>query len=575
MTTRPPRITSIILLLFILVSITVHARTAIDYDEINSDIRESGRSDSAGCAAQHRIGKIGLTVNNRGQLGNGYFSTPDCFTGETIASCEYPISSGNEYLFGSAFWIGAVVGSDTLVSVGADGWRTAHELHTDQPLGYMIHRSVNNPYTPDAVSEDDIIAAYADTIWETSPLDYLDLRPHRPLNIKLHQNSYAWSNTYAEDIILFDYRIENLNTYTLESVYMGIFVDADVGFSGTCTQNTCYIDDISGFIHTRSTSYGTCQFNDTLNIAWSADNDGDPNGGTFGAESVPHVTATALLKLPSDNAEVSFNWWISNFNSALDFGPRERSGKGRLPEDYRDFTTGGLGTPMGDRNKYYMMRNLEFDYDQIYTKAILLDDTLWMYPAQTYAHDFSNGYDTRYLLSFGPFTIEPGESAPVVFVYVAGENFHVDPDNYTNNLRFNYNPDEYYSNLDFSDLTNNVRMASWIYDTPGYDTDGDGYSGKFHICCDSSSASCDTFYYEGDGIPDFNRTFFICGDANGDSLVNLDDVAFLQDYYFRCDAQPFPAVASDLNCDGSIDIQDIIRLVRHLNGTGPPPCCLE
>jgi len=66
---------------------------------------------------------------------------------------------------------------------------------------------------------------------------------------------------------------------------------------------------------------------------------------------------------------------------------------------------------------------------------------------------------------------------------------------------------------------------------------------------------------------------YICGDANGDSVVTMDDVAFLQAFYFDCGPCPYPCPASDLNCDGSVDIADIVYLAQFLNGTGPEPCC--
>jgi len=65
----------------------------------------------------------------------------------------------------------------------------------------------------------------------------------------------------------------------------------------------------------------------------------------------------------------------------------------------------------------------------------------------------------------------------------------------------------------------------------------------------------------------------ICADANGDSLVNVDDVDFLVDFYFYGGATPFLYFASDMNCDGSVDIADITYLAAYLNGTGAPPCC--
>ena len=70
-------------------------------------------------------------------------------------------------------------------------------------------------------------------------------------------------------------------------------------------------------------------------------------------------------------------------------------------------------------------------------------------------------------------------------------------------------------------------------------------------------------------------TPFICADANGDSLVNVDDVDFLINFYFYGGATPFPLSASDLNCDGSVNIADITYLAAYINGTGAAPCCAE
>ena len=68
---------------------------------------------------------------------------------------------------------------------------------------------------------------------------------------------------------------------------------------------------------------------------------------------------------------------------------------------------------------------------------------------------------------------------------------------------------------------------------------------------------------------------FICADANGDSLVNFDDVNFLMNFYFFGGSTPCPYLANDLNCDGSVDIADITYLAAYINGTGAPPCCAK
>jgi len=466
------------------------------------------------CLVGHNVGKIELGVNNNGTFGIKYAEgqAVDCFTGEEVASCEYPIGSRISYLYGAAFWIGAVVDRDTLVSLGADGWNSVEsEFAPDEsPFGDIIYRSIRDPNAPEydgAISEQDYIATYSDTLLVGLITDVAG-KPHQPLDIEITQATYAWSYAYAEDFVLFDYKITNIGTSNLQDVYMGIYVDADVAFEGRTSDGAQ--DDICGFMETYPAEYGNCTFLDTVFAAFIADNDGDFSylpAGSDTKQPCPNVTATRIVRTPAESLDVSFNWWIGNTSAALDFGPREKANVGRLAEPFRTFRHGNLGTPVGDEEKYYVMRNREFDYDQVYTASIQVNDTLWLYPNQDLADDFADGYDTRYLISFGPFDINPGQTLPLSFAYVGGEDLHQDENNALNNLP--YNPDAFYANLDFSDLALNSRWASWVYDNPGVDTDGDSFSGKWHECCNTVTINgqeetvCDTFWYEGDGIPDF------------------------------------------------------------------------
>ena len=495
------------LILSLFVSQAAFSRAAFDVEE-QKDLNGSIATvdDPAYCMVAHRVGKISLSVGNIGTLGNGWTagnSNTDCITGAQLPSCEYPIESNVEYLFAAAFWIGAVIGRDTLVSTGADGWsRDANEFAPDQsPFGDLIYRSLRSPEDPDvytnAISEEDYICTYSDTLPDPE-MDW-DGRAHRPLNIDVTQRSYAWSYEYAEDFILFDYEIRNIGNAPIEGVYMGFYNDSDVGFTGVADYHT---DDICGFRETFVSTYeDVCDFVDTVNLAWIADNDGDPDGGGYTDNSCPGVTAMRIIRTPANNLNVSFNWWISNTTSSRDFGPRERSGVGVWPEDFRDFGTGGMGTPEGDRNKYYVLRNQEFDFDQIYTADISINDPFWAYPPQLDAGTIADGFDTRYLLSFGPFDIDPGERLPISFAFIAGENFHQNP---TNVDFLPDNPDQYYSNLNFSDLALNSTWASRVYDNPGVDSNGDSIYGKTRTCCfDEEETICDEIWYEGDGHPDF------------------------------------------------------------------------
>ncbi len=475
-------------------------------------------------AVAHRVGNMVLSISNNGTFGNGFLAAvgEDHFTGRPIPfGCEVPKNGGVEYLFAASFWVGAVVGRDTLVSVGADGWSFTREMFPDPfPKGEMQKRSIIDPTDEDlfrdAISEEDFIAVYTDTVTDGVAADAFTNLPHKPIGIEITQRSFAWSYEYAEDFVLFDYRIKNISVRTIREVYMGIYVDADVG----ANSQDRFLDDLCGFTPSFLDTHLTCEYVDITNLAWIADNDGDLGGLTAPA---PHVTGTRIVRTPAESLQVSFNWWVSNGNASLDFGPRERPNVGSLKEPFRDFRTGGLGTPEGDRTKYYQLRNQEFDYDQAYTGIIRETDSIWLPPNQNLKDIIPVGFDTRYLLSFGPFDIDPGEELPISFAYVAGLDFHTDPNNLSN---LPLEPDRYYENLHFKDFLVNARWAGWIYDNPGVDTDSNGYAGEMRFCpVDSFIARVDTFFdslggidslkdvYEynivdttfasGDGVPDF------------------------------------------------------------------------
>jgi hypothetical protein len=347
------------------------------------------------------------------------------------------------------------------------------------PQGKLIHRSISDPTDKNAVSEQDFISVYVDTVTDPACVinDPMDNRPHIPLNIEVTQRSYSWSYAYAEDFVLFDYAIKNIGYKELRQVYMGIYVDGDAKVKGS---QDGYTDDVCGFLDTIPAIRGCPgeSWLDTVNIAWIADNDARKVNvveNPCPSMPLPSVTGTRVVRTPSDSLKYSFNWWISNGNAPEDFGPRRLA----TPDDpFRDFG-GFLGTPEGDRNKYYIMRHEEFDYDQLFCA---LDHTAegWR-PPPPQAPVFAQGYDTRYLLSFGPFNIQPGEVLPISFCYVAGEDFHTWCEAYEE-LYDPYDPLSFHNYLNFSDLGRNAVWASWIYDNPGVDTDGDGWAGPRRYC---------------------------------------------------------------------------------------------
>jgi hypothetical protein len=155
------------------------------------------------------------------------------------------------------------------------------------------------------------------------------------------------------------------------------------------------------------------------------------------------------------------------------------------------------------------MSHPEKDYAQVLTA---LDHTSygWL-PRPSAAVDIADGDNPWIVLAQGPFNVAPGEVVPLVFALLAGENVHTDPDNFIDNFS-PFNPTPYLENVNFEDLVQNTIWASWLYDNPGYDTDGDGYRGEFYSCCTewgdmgdvNQCLRTDTFYYKGDGVPDYS-----------------------------------------------------------------------
>ncbi len=472
----------------------------------------------------HDRGNIQLAIANNGTFGTQGQTMTDPLTGGLIPSCIYPKNSELVYLWVGALWIGAIVGRDTLVSTANEDYYENLEFWAlPGQLGEFEFRSMDINsfyYDPERLgfSEQDIICQYYDTVTNTALInpDPFDQTRHKPLGLRIDQRSMAWSYSYAEDFVLFDYKVTNIGTDVLRQVYMGIYVDGDA-FHTLRNDQSGWNDDMVGFYRTHPAPEG-CNFVDTLNIAWHADNDGDPDGGVWNNMSVKSVLGSMVVRTPSDSLKYSYNWWITGYGDVTkDFGPR------KLPAPNDPFRSFGaeLGTPRGDRNKYYVLRHKEFDYDLL---TIALDHTNegYLRPPSN-AEELASGWDTRYLLSFGPFNIDPGETLPISFAWVAGADFHVNPTDFDD---FDpMRPHKYIQKLNFDNLATNARWASWVYDNPGVDTDDDGYAGEFRVCAtDSFIASIDTtimdsiiididtiwtynasdtIWYKGDGVPDF------------------------------------------------------------------------
>ncbi len=511
----------------------------------------------------HDKGKMCMNITNFGYFGNSDPTQDDALTdpcppGNWASQCEYPCGSEVNYLYQAGLWIGALIveeGFETKrVSVGTDGWLNpaVNEMYPGEGvLDRIIERSnrpgasncFGTPVThPDAVSDQDFIAVYSDTLrdrfWlQDDPID----GPHRPLGIKVTQTSYAFSQAFAEDFILIDYEIENIASNFLKNLFVGLYVDADVGSQAIAQQHT---DDVCGFLREAEeiTPAG-----DTLRIpvdvAWIADNDGRRADETSGPLEYRNVTGTRVIRGPNPRLETSFNWWISNSDVQLDYGPTWASRTESA--DNPMYWTCFFGTPMGDDRKYQVLSNEEFDFDQVIVDNIeeadpqpVIDPATGDTSFEAWSvcdpspeqEDIANGFDTRYLLSWGPlgirdyqdqtgrwiYRLNPGEKFNMTIAYVGGENFH-------DVNRPQNDPNEIDSSLfDFTDLRENARWAKDVYDnrmidTPQHDWGRDG-----------DPATIDADGSQGDGVLDTGDGWY--GEDVGTDGIYIDPPSGFRNY---------------------------------------------
>ncbi len=374
--------------------------------------------------------EVQALFSNTGQFGQGFLSNPDC-DGEICPSFESPANSGIEYLFCGAIWIGGVVGDDTLVTVAADGWFGVRELWPD-----------NSGMEFDGLSDYSAWANFTDTIVDADlgQFDPIDNRLHEPLNLRFSNRAHVWNTDPEHNLVIYDMVVTNTGDIAIHDGYIGFYFDADVyhfsnGASG-------FADDVAGALRDEC-------------IAYIIDNDGDPDAGVFNEYSPTRLFAFKFLDTSFDPVDTNFNWWISNGNASLDFGPRLAG----TPEDpFRPFNA-HLGTPTGDPNKYYILSHKEFDYDQVTTAVSHEGEGFLPPPVPSQAVDFADGYDARFLMSIGPFDLDPDSSMRILYTTFTGEGVHQVPDNIDN---IYIDPDVYLANLDFSDVLTNAAAADMI-----------------------------------------------------------------------------------------------------------------
>jgi hypothetical protein len=177
--------------------------------------------------------------------------------------------------------------------------------HPNPPGSYSTYRLMNDKdlYTekngiPDHgephVDED--YGAVSDRDLSCTATDTVPASGHTPMGIKVIQKSYAWSDASREAILPVEYSFVNIGRNVIQSPYIAMFADADVGPTNVFGY---YQHDFSCYIDSLKTAY-------TQNAI-------DPGSTPFG------VTILGASK-PLDQMGVVFRWYdFSGLNpGALD-----------------------------------------------------------------------------------------------------------------------------------------------------------------------------------------------------------------------------------------------------------------
>jgi len=202
----------------------------------------------------HGAGNYRCLMNNLGMVGSRPGSNSP---GSTAESFEWPTGSGVDYLWVAGAWFGAIKDGEPHVSQTAFGsevrpgstsidkiyvgWEGAargarHPApNADDDGDGRVDEDRLNGYDDDldgVVDED--FAGISDQMFAC---EYNDTDPaipptnpgHVPLEIRVEQSSFAWSDPRIDALLGLRYTIQNQSINPLENFYLGLLADFDIG----------------------------------------------------------------------------------------------------------------------------------------------------------------------------------------------------------------------------------------------------------------------------------------------------------------------------------------------------------
>jgi hypothetical protein len=352
-------------------------------------------------------GNLQMNVTNFGFLGSLPKSS---YPMSDSPSAQWPAGSGVEYLYAAGLWIGAEV--DGVPSVSTSYPETEF-YPPDDPIDVIYKGSEgmkggrNYPANPDddgdgRINEDWLngrdddgdglidedfaaIGKLMYSCWFTD--DQAVARQvwpnHMPLNLKVRQETYQWSEESSYNAVAVHYTISNQGVRYLQNVYFGIYADLDAGPRNTPSY---FKDDQVGSwsgIWCAPVGGGV-KMPEKISTLYVYDDDGD-DGKTKGYFGVVLLGTQMLMRDGSVEKLRESPNAIRIFAGLL---PYERGGE-----------------PINDFQRYELLSRSEFQPNT----------------------DQPNDY--KALMSVGPFSLSPGQSIGLDIAYAAGEGFEAFLDN--------------------------------------------------------------------------------------------------------------------------------------------------
>ena len=173
---------------------------------------------------------IGVTITNYGFTGNNFVSLDS-------PSCEYPLGTRFEHMVRGGLWVGGIaidtagrfVGVTTAAVDGAVGEIISGATEytpEDREVGVRSTLINDAHYSPNAVSEQDFVSSYDDL----TPVKAANTtEPSRPMGIQVRQENYVWSFSDLKHFVIFHYRIKNIGTSPIDSLYAGFYTELASG----------------------------------------------------------------------------------------------------------------------------------------------------------------------------------------------------------------------------------------------------------------------------------------------------------------------------------------------------------